>query len=59
VLKATWFVVAGMAIVFATLGLLMLVLTILNHWLTPVPDAARGDARPGSSGAPAARSKHG
>jgi Na+-transporting methylmalonyl-CoA/oxaloacetate decarboxylase gamma subunit len=35
VLKATWFVVAGMAIVFATLGLLMLVLTILSHWLTP------------------------
>ena len=34
-LKATWFVLAGMGIVFATLGLLVLVMTALNRWLKP------------------------
>jgi Na+-transporting methylmalonyl-CoA/oxaloacetate decarboxylase gamma subunit len=33
VLNAVWFVLAGMAIVFATLGALMLVMTALNRWL--------------------------
>ena len=32
-LNATWFVLAGMGITFATLGLLMLVMTALNRWL--------------------------
>jgi Na+-transporting methylmalonyl-CoA/oxaloacetate decarboxylase gamma subunit len=40
VLKATWFVLAGMAIVFATLSVLVLVMTGLNRWLGP-------EARPG------------
>jgi len=35
VLAATWFVLAGMAIVFATLLLLVLVMTGLNRWLGP------------------------
>jgi Na+-transporting methylmalonyl-CoA/oxaloacetate decarboxylase gamma subunit len=35
VLSATWFVLAGMGIVFATLGLLALVMILLNRWLTP------------------------
>ena len=34
-LNATWFVLAGMAIVFATLGLLVLVMNALNRWLRP------------------------
>jgi Na+-transporting methylmalonyl-CoA/oxaloacetate decarboxylase gamma subunit len=33
VLHATWFVLAGMGIVFLTLGLLVLVMTLLNRWL--------------------------
>ena len=36
-LNATWFVLAGMGIVFATLALLVLVMTLLNRWLTPDP----------------------
>ena len=45
-LRATWFVLAGMGIVFATLGLLVLVMTILNRWLKPKPAAApRADGR--------------
>lgn len=38
-LKATWFVLAGMGIVFATLSLLALVMTALNRWLRPEPKA--------------------
>ncbi len=34
-LPAVWFVLAGMAIVFATLGVLMLVITLLNRALGP------------------------
>jgi len=34
VLHATWFVLAGMAIVFVTLGLLVFVMTLLNRWLS-------------------------
>ena len=34
-LSATWFVLAGMGIVFVTLGLLVLVMMLLNRWLTP------------------------
>ena len=34
-LNATWFVLAGMGIVFATLSLLALVMTALNRWLGP------------------------
>jgi Na+-transporting methylmalonyl-CoA/oxaloacetate decarboxylase gamma subunit len=37
VLNATWFVLAGMGIVFATLGVLVLVMTALNRWLAPPP----------------------
>jgi hypothetical protein len=35
VLTATWFVLAGMAIVFVTLGVLVVVMMLLNRWLTP------------------------
>jgi hypothetical protein len=35
VLAATWFVLAGMGVVFLTLGLLVLVMTVLNRWLAP------------------------
>ncbi|HSE94101.1 MAG TPA: hypothetical protein VLF19_12400 [Methylomirabilota bacterium] len=34
-LNATWFVLAGMGIVFATLGLLALVMTALDRWCGP------------------------
>ena len=43
-LKATWFVLAGMGIVFATLGVLALVMTALNRWLKPAPPAKAPDA---------------
>lgn len=39
-LNATWFVLAGMGIVFATLGVLVLVMTALNRLLGPDPKAA-------------------
>jgi Na+-transporting methylmalonyl-CoA/oxaloacetate decarboxylase gamma subunit len=39
VLKAAWFVVAGMGIVFATLTVLVLVMSALNRWLAPMPPA--------------------
>ena len=32
---AVWFVLAGMAIVFATLGVLLLVMTALNRLMGP------------------------
>jgi Na+-transporting methylmalonyl-CoA/oxaloacetate decarboxylase gamma subunit len=35
VLRAVWFVLAGMGIVFATLGVLMLVMTALNRLVGP------------------------
>jgi Na+-transporting methylmalonyl-CoA/oxaloacetate decarboxylase gamma subunit len=35
VLSATWFVLAGMGIVFLTLAVLVLVMTLLNRWLAP------------------------
>ena len=38
-LRATWFALAGMGIVFATLGLLVLVMAVLNRWLVPKPAA--------------------
>jgi Na+-transporting methylmalonyl-CoA/oxaloacetate decarboxylase gamma subunit len=34
VLTATWFVLAGMGIVFLTLGVLVVVMTLLNRWLS-------------------------
>jgi Na+-transporting methylmalonyl-CoA/oxaloacetate decarboxylase gamma subunit len=34
VLTALWFVLAGMGIVFVTLGVLVLVMTLLNRFLT-------------------------
>jgi Na+-transporting methylmalonyl-CoA/oxaloacetate decarboxylase gamma subunit len=35
VLNALGFVLSGMAMVFATLGLLIAVITVLNRWLPP------------------------
>jgi hypothetical protein len=35
VLNALWFVLSSMAMVFATLGLLIAVITVLNRWLPP------------------------
>lgn len=46
-LRATWFVLAGMGIVFATLGLLVLVMAALNRWGGPRP-VAKGRAGGGS-----------
>ena len=43
-LRATWFVLAGMGVVFATLGLLVLVMAALNRLLGGKPAAK---ARPG------------
>jgi Na+-transporting methylmalonyl-CoA/oxaloacetate decarboxylase gamma subunit len=37
VLNATWFVLAGMGVVFLTLALLVLVMSLLNRWLSPEP----------------------
>jgi Na+-transporting methylmalonyl-CoA/oxaloacetate decarboxylase gamma subunit len=34
VLSALWFVLAGMGIVFLTLGVLVLVMSVLNRWLS-------------------------
>jgi Na+-transporting methylmalonyl-CoA/oxaloacetate decarboxylase gamma subunit len=34
VLDATWFVLAGMGIVFLTLGVLVLVVSLLGRWLS-------------------------
>ena len=34
-LNATWFVLAGMGVVFLTLGVLVLVMSLLNRWLAP------------------------
>jgi Na+-transporting methylmalonyl-CoA/oxaloacetate decarboxylase gamma subunit len=34
VLSATWFVLAGMGIVFLVLGVLVLVMTLLDRWLS-------------------------
>jgi len=49
-LRATWFALAGMGIVFATLGLLVLVMAALNRWLGPRPAATpRADGRTGSA----------
>ena len=33
-LSALWFVLAGMGIVFLTLGVLVLVMSALNRWLS-------------------------
>lgn len=46
-LKATWFVLAGMAIVFATLSALAVAMAALNRWLKPGARAQAG----GRSGA--------
>ena len=44
-LNALWFILAGMAIVFATLGLLLVVMAGLNRLMAPKPGAkARGDS---------------
>jgi Na+-transporting methylmalonyl-CoA/oxaloacetate decarboxylase gamma subunit len=34
VLNATWFVLAGMGVVFLTLAVLALVMALLNRWLS-------------------------
>jgi Na+-transporting methylmalonyl-CoA/oxaloacetate decarboxylase gamma subunit len=34
VLNATWFVLAGMGVVFVTLAVLALVMTLLNRWVS-------------------------
>lgn len=44
-LNATWFVLGGMAIVFAVLALLLGAMMALNRWLRPeVETAAQGKA---------------
>ena len=43
-LKATWFVLAGMGIVFVTLSLLVLVMTALNRCFRPEPEAKARNA---------------
>jgi Na+-transporting methylmalonyl-CoA/oxaloacetate decarboxylase gamma subunit len=49
VIKATWFVLAGMGIVFATLTVLVLVMTVLNRWLPPAPENPAQPPRPGNA----------
>jgi len=44
VLHATWFVLAGMGIVFLTLGVLVVVMTLLNRWLSSTPDVKTRNA---------------
>ncbi len=34
-LNATWFVLAGMALVFAALGVLVVLMALFNRWLGP------------------------
>ena len=48
-LKATWFVLAGMGIVFATLTVLVLVMTALNRWLGPAPEDKSRTTRIGNA----------
>lgn len=48
-LKATWFVLAGMGIVFATLTVLVLVMTALNRWLGPTPEGKAPARRAGNA----------
>lgn len=48
-LKATWFILAGMAIVFATLSLIVLMMMALNRWLPP--EAKAGVERRGAGDA--------
>jgi Na+-transporting methylmalonyl-CoA/oxaloacetate decarboxylase gamma subunit len=47
VLKATWFVLAGMGIVVATLSVLVLVMIALNRWLGAAPGGEAGTTRRG------------
>jgi hypothetical protein len=42
VLRATWFVLAGMAITFGTLAVLALAIAALNRWLGPEAGRRRG-----------------
>jgi hypothetical protein len=35
VLSATWFVLAGMGIIFLTLCVLVVVMALLDRWLSP------------------------
>ena len=56
-LKAVWFVLAGMGIVFATLIALILVMTALNRWFAPPPSPSTAvSSKPGprSAGIPRA-----
>ena len=48
-LKATWFVLAGMGIVFAALSVLVLVMSVLNRWLGPAPEGNARTTRPGNA----------
>lgn len=45
-LNATWFVLSGMAIVFATLALLTGAMMALHRWLEPRPGAPRSAKNP-------------
>lgn len=42
-LTATWFVLAGMGIVFATLTVVVLVMIVLNRWFGPKRGAKARD----------------
>ena len=50
-LKAIWFILAGMAIVFATLSLIVLMMMALNRWLPPDPEARARVERRGAGDA--------
>lgn len=46
-LNAVWFVLGGMAVVFAALAALLAVMMGLNRWFTPKPEGkAKGGANP-------------
>jgi Na+-transporting methylmalonyl-CoA/oxaloacetate decarboxylase gamma subunit len=58
VLRAAWFVVAGMGIVFATLTVLVLVMSVLNRWLAPMPHAKTRTGGPAAPGGHATRARN-
>ncbi len=49
-LGAFWFVLAGMGIVFLTLGVLVLAMSALNRWLGAAREAGRREAGAGTAG---------
>lgn len=58
-LKAVWFVLSSMGVVFATLIALVLVMTALNRWFAPPAPPAAAAGATEKPGAGTARPTHG